>query len=30
MIDTYGAKKEFCPEKVTNLTYEEACRKAYK
>ena len=30
MIDGQGAKKEFEPESITKLTYEEACRKAYK
>jgi hypothetical protein len=30
MIDTQGAKKEFEPEQHSSLTYEEACKKAYK
>ena len=30
MIDTQGGKKDFSPQKITGLTYEEACRKAYK
>ncbi len=30
MIDTTGAKKEYEPEQHSGLTYEEACKKAYK
>lgn len=30
MIDAQPAKKEFEPEQHTALTYEEACKKAYK
>ena len=30
MIDTQNSKKDYTPQQVTPLTYEEACRKAYK
>ncbi len=30
MIDTVSSKKEFNPPTVTSLTYEEACRQAYR
>jgi hypothetical protein len=30
MIDAQGGRKEFEPEQHTALTYEEACKKAYK
>lgn len=30
MIDTQGVKKDFDPEPLTKLSYEEAVRKAYK
>lgn len=30
MIDSQGGKKEYEAEQHSGLTYEEACRKAYK